>query len=110
MSRYWLGSWVTDSVGKAAVPVATLAVNILGSFVMGVLVAVFSARGEMDSRLRMALCVGFLGGFTTYSSFALETVTLLEERSLHSAALYVALTLVGAAFACYVGFVLGRRL
>jgi len=111
MSRYWLGSWVTALVGaKTEVPMGTLTVNLLGSLAMGFLVAVFEARGEMDSRLRMALAVGFLGGFTTYSSFAIQTVGLLENRSTAEAALYVSLTLVGAGVACYVGLLLGRRL
>ncbi len=111
VSRYWIGLLVGNSVGaKTALPVATLAVNILGSLAMGLLIAIFTARGEMDSRLRLALTVGFLGGFTTYSSFALETVGLLEERTASMAALYVTVTLLGAAFACYLGFLLGRKL
>ncbi len=111
MSRYWLGSWISQWMGaRTLVPVGTLAVNVLGSLAMGVLVAVFAARGEIDSRLRMAIVIGFLGGFTTYSSFALETVGLLEQKSVHVAALYVGATLFAAGFACYAGLVLGRRL
>jgi CrcB protein len=111
MCRYWLGILISDWVGlRTSLPVATLTVNVLGSLAMGVLVAVFASRGEMDARLRMALAVGFLGGFTTYSSFALETVGLLEQRSLQLAALYITLTLFAAGFACYAGLLVGRRL
>lgn len=111
MSRYWLGSWISDWIGlRTSVPVATLTVNVLGSLAMGVVVAVFASRGEMDSRVRVAIAVGFLGGFTTYSSFALETVGLLEQRNLHIAALYMTLTLAVAGFACYAGLLVGRRL
>ncbi|MCP4445706.1 MAG: fluoride efflux transporter CrcB [Myxococcales bacterium] len=111
MCRYWMGSWVQGMVGaRSQLPLGTLGVNVLGSLAMGVLVAVFASRGELDSRLRMALAVGFLGGFTTYSSFALETVGLLEQRNLHVAALYISLTLFTAGFACYLGLLLGRRL
>ncbi len=111
MSRYWLGSWVSEAVGlRTQLPLATLAVNVLGSLAMGVVIAIFASRGELDSRLRMAIAVGFLGGFTTYSSFALETVGLLEQRNVHVAALYISVTLVAAGFACYLGLLAGRRL
>ena len=111
MSRYWLGSWVAGSVGlRTQMPLATLAVNVLGSLAMGVAIAVFASRGELDSRLRMAVAVGFLGGFTTYSSFALETVGLLEQRNVHMAALYISVTLIAAGVACYLGLLVGRRL
>tara|TARA_R110002096_G_scaffold299503_6_gene494138 strand:+ start:37132 stop:37509 length:378 start_codon:yes stop_codon:yes gene_type:complete len=111
VSRYWLGLLVSNWVGvRTSLPVATLTVNVLGSLAMGVVVGVFASRGDMDSRLRIALAIGFLGGFTTYSSFALETVGLLEQRSLQVAALYITLTLFAAGFACYAGLLVGRRL
>lgn len=111
MCRYWLGALVANAAGlKTQLPVATLTVNVLGSLAMGVAVAIFASRGELDSKLRMAIAVGFLGGFTTYSSFALETVGLLEQRSANIAGLYVVLTLIAAGFACYLGLLIGRRL
>lgn len=110
-SRYLLGNWVHRMWGsKLALPLATLSVNILGSLIMGLLVGLIASRGEIDSRLRLVLGVGFLGGFTTYSSFALETVGLLEKRSMGSAASYVALTLFCAGFACFLGLAIGKRL
>ena len=111
VSRYWLGLLVSNWVGvRTSLPLATLTVNVLGSLAMGVVVGIFASRGDMDSRLRIALAIGFLGGFTTYSSFALETVGLLEQRSLQVAALYITLTLFAAGFACYAGLLVGRRL
>lgn len=93
-----------------AFPWATLAVNVLGSLAIGVVMAAALSRGSMDSRLRVAITVGLLGGFTTYSAFAYETVLLAERRSVAAASAYVVATLVGAGIACLAGVYLGRRL
>ncbi len=111
MSRYLLGVWVTRTwAEKFSLPLATLSVNIVGSLLMGLLVGVVASRGEVDERWRLILGIGFLGGFTTYSSFALETLGLLEKRSMASAAAYLALTLMCAGVACFLGLAIGRRL
>ncbi len=110
MSRYALGTWLSGVfVGKTVLPVGTLAVNILGSLLMGLVVALFVSRGDVDSRTRIVLTVGFLGGFTTYSSFALETVGLWEGKSATIAGAYVFLTLLGGGAACVAGLTIGRR-
>lgn len=109
--RYLLGSWVARTWGsKVSIPLATVSVNILGSLLMGLLVGLLTSRVELDARLRVILGIGFLGGFTTYSSFALETVGLIEKRSVGSAAFYLALTLVCAGVACFAGIAIGKRL
>jgi CrcB protein len=111
MSRYWLGNWVSRQWGdKLGLPLGTLSVNILGSLLMGLLVGIAVTRGDFDARTRLVLGVGFLGGFTTYSSFAMETVDFLEKRSPAAAASYIALTLMCAGFACFVGVVIGKRI
>lgn len=111
MSRYGVGVWLSRSLSdKTSFPVGTLAVNIIGSLLIGLVVALFASRGELDSRTRIVVTVGFMGGFTTYSSFALETVGLWEGRSIGSAGLYVFFTLVGGGLACVAGLVIGRRL
>ncbi len=91
-------------------PWGTFAVNVIGSMLIGFVMAMFAARGELDSRLRFAITTGFLGGFTTYSAFALETVGLLEDKKVTMAALYVGMTFVCAAVACWIGIVAGRAL
>lgn len=107
LARYLVSAGAARILG-ARYPYGTFAVNVLGSFVIGFAMALFISRGHMDSHLRMALTIGFLGGFTTYSSFAYETVTLIEGQRLAAAAGYVALTLAVAALACYGGMVAGR--
>ena len=89
-------------------PYGTFAVNVVGSFVIGAAMTYFVSRDAMDSHLRMALTIGFLGGFTTYSSFALETVQMLEKRQPGAAAAYVGLTLITAGLACYAGIIAAR--
>jgi CrcB protein len=109
VGRYAVAKYIQDT-SSSNFPWGTLAVNVLGSFLIGLLMAIFAARGELDSRLRLALTVGFLGGFTTYSAFALETITLVERKLYTSAAAYVGLTFVAAAVGCLLGLVVGRRL
>lgn len=103
----WL---VTLALPTGRMPWATLAVNLVGSLAIGVCAAALATRGLADSRLRAALIVGLLGGFTTYSSFAFEYVDYVQRRALASAALYVAVTLVACGLACALGIAIGRRL
>ncbi|MEM9488006.1 MAG: fluoride efflux transporter CrcB [Myxococcota bacterium] len=109
LARYGVGVALSRWFGDR-LPYGTFAVNVVGSFVIGFAMVVFASRGQLDSHSRMALTIGFLGGFTTYSSFALETVTLLERRQLPGAAGYVAATLLMAALACWAGMGCARIL
>jgi CrcB protein len=82
-------------------PWGTLTVNVLGSFLMGILVGVLALRGEASPLLRAFLAVGVLGGFTTFSSFSLDAVTLIERRAYLAALGYVLASLllsIGALF------------
>lgn len=106
VARYLVGVGLARAGER--VPFATLTVNILGAFAIGVVMGIFATRGELDSRARIALTTGFLGGFTTYSAFAYETVTMIERRELLTASLYVSATLVVAALACWGGLLAAR--
>jgi len=108
VSRYGVGLAALRFIGRGWA--GTLAVNIVGSLLMGSLVGWFSVTGDLDTRMRLALTTGLLGGFTTYSAFALETVSLLEKRQTGAAAAYMAATLVLAGGACFLGLAIGRRL
>ena len=81
----------------------TLIVNIIGSLAIGLVLGVLGARGLIDTRWRPVLVSGFLGGFTTYSSFAFETVAYGQRGELAHAAGYVAVTLVAGIAACWIG-------
>lgn len=74
-------------------PVATLAVNVVGSFLMGVLAGWFALRGDPGGGWRLFLTTGLLGGFTTFSTFSLDAVALYQQGQWLAAALYVMLSL-----------------
>ncbi len=102
VARYSVGIAATRWLGLAF-PWGTLAVNILGSLAIGVL----AARTGADDATRLLLGVGFLGGFTTFSAFSLETMRLLEQQPAQ-AMLYVAASLLLGVGACWLGLFLGR--
>lgn len=93
-----------------ALPFATLTANVLGSFLLGALFYLASSRTIAGVDARLVLGTGVMGGFTTYSSFNLETLLLLQEGAYARAATYVALTLCTCLAAGAVGLAVGRAL
>lgn len=91
-------------------PWSTLMVNVLGAFALGVLLAACLERGVGPPLLLPVVGVGLLGGFTTFSTFALEAVALVEAGRLTHAAAYVGLTNVVGLAAAVAGLALGRLL
>ncbi len=90
-------------------PYGTLFVNIVGSLLMGVFIGLFSAQSEgISNTLRAFLTVGVLGGFTTFSAFSLDAVTLYERGEIFSAGLYVILSLVLSLGALALGLYITR--
>jgi len=88
--RYLAGLGLIRLLGHHPFPVAVLSVNIIGSFLMGMFVVAAAHRGL--TYLSPFVMTGVLGGFTTFSAFSLETVTLIERGALGQAALYVVLS------------------
>jgi CrcB protein len=105
-ARYGIALWVNTRWGWSF-PWGTLAVNLTGSFIIGALMPVLVARGP-DHTLRLLLVTGVLGGYTTFSAFSFETVTLLHASQWQSAALYVAGSVIFSLLACGLGFALGQ--
>ncbi|CAN7338291.1 fluoride efflux transporter CrcB [Rhizobium sp. LjRoot258] len=75
-------------------PYGTLAVNVTGSFLMGVLAEYFAIRGGFSQELRLFLTTGMLGGFTTFSTFSLDSISLWERGQWGAGAAYVAFSLL----------------
>lgn len=94
--------------GSAELPVATLAVNLLGSFALGFVIEALNGTALWGADARLVLGTGLLGGFTTYSSFNLETLKLAQGGQLALAVGYVAATLIGCLLAGAAGLAVGR--
>jgi fluoride exporter len=107
-ARYLIGRWSVAALG-VAFPYGTLIVNLAGCFALG-LVVQLAIAGEWHGDVRTALAAGFLGGFTTYSSFNQETLTLFASGATGAAVLNVAITLAGGLAAGALGLTAGRFL
>ena len=117
LARYQLGRFITAWLGPAIVttfPFATLAVNAIGSLLMGLLAGWLAQRGDglgmQGDQLRLLLGVGLLGGFTTFSAFSLEMVLLVERGNYGLAGLYVLLSLGLCLSGLMIGLMLTRLL
>ena len=77
-ARYWMSRSALRLLGPVF-PYGTLAINVLGSFVLGFFLVWTTQRGMVDPRWRLLIAVGFCGGFTTFSSYAVESMALMEQ-------------------------------
>ncbi len=93
-------------LGPTSFPVANIAVNVIGSFLMGIFVVLAAQRGL--NHLSPFVMTGLLGGFTTFSAFSLEAVTLYERGALGLAALYVSLSVILSVLGLMAGLVVAR--
>jgi|TARA_B110000977_G_C10919907_1_gene432666 CrcB protein len=93
MARYAVSTWIFQ-VSSHKFPYATLTVNVLGSFVMGILFVVIIERSALPMEMRSLWMIGFLGAFTTFSTFSLDALGLWQNGHLFMALLYVLATVV----------------
>ena len=91
-------------------PLPTFIINVTGSFLIGLLFVFFGERMEVSENVRLALIVGFLGAFTTFSTFEMEIFSLARERQTMMAVLYLLLSVVVGFVGVSAGVALGRRL
>jgi len=105
LSRYWLMLWVA-ALGATRFPWGTLLVNVLGSCAIGVLYVLISEKLVLTEHWRALLVVGYLGAFTTFSTFSIDVLLLLQEGRVLPAAAYVG----GSVLLCLTGAWLGMML
>lgn len=108
-ARYWLSGLAQRHAGSAF-PVGTLAVNVIGSFLLGALMEIGVTGGMLGPTLRVALTTGVMGGFTTYSTFNYETIQYLRDGAWALASANVATTVVACLGAGVAGLAAGRGL
>lgn len=106
VARYAIGRWAATAVG-VAFPYGTLIVNMAGCFALGIVVQLAIA-GDWHGDVRAAIAAGFLGGFTTYSSFNQETITMFSSGATGAAAANIVITLAGGLAAGALGAAAGR--
>ncbi len=107
-ARYLTGIWLVRMAGHTPFPFAILTVNVVGSFLMGVFVVAAAHKGL--THLSPFVVTGLLGGFTTFSAFSLEAVTLYERGDLAGAALYVSASVVLSILGLMAGLWIARGL
>ncbi|WP_127562015.1 fluoride efflux transporter CrcB [Nioella ostreopsis] len=105
-ARFAAGVGIVRLVGHGAFPLGVITVNIIGSFLMGVFVVAAAHRGL--THLSPFVMTGILGGFTTFSAFSLEAVTLYERGDMSGAVLYVVASVVCSIFGLLLGLWLAR--
>ena len=109
LGRYWLSGLVARRYGETF-PSGTLAVNLIGCFLVGILFYLLQERFLVNQTVRTIIMIGFLGGFTTFSSFGLQTFTLLQNGQFGLAALNVSLSNLIGLILVWAGYSIGKML
>lgn len=108
-ARYLVSGAVLRWLG-IGFPYGTLAVNLLGSFLFGLLMQIGLSTESLSPNVRIMLTTGVMGGFTTYSTFSYETVCLLQENAYALALANIGVTVATCLAACFLGFVAAKTI
>jgi len=106
-ARYLLGGYISEQWGTVF-PLGTFVINVTGSFILGFFLAYAQERPWVEPGARLLFAVGFVGAYTTFSTFEYETLRLLQERELLLAGLNIVGSVLTGAIAVFGGFVLGE--
>ena len=107
IARFWLGSYITYRMG-ARFPYGTFVINISGSFLIGLVVTLLAERSHWSPNLLYLIPVGFIGGYTTFSTFELEAFRDVRNGEVFLALLYVTLSVAVGFVAVWLGVIAGR--
>jgi len=110
MGRYGVGVFVTR-LGFSGFPLATIIVNIFGSLFMGLFIGILAKTLPVwQNEARLFIAIGLLGGFTTFSAFSLDVITLFERGAMMQTGFYVLVSTIGAILALWTGLMIARGL
>jgi CrcB protein len=109
IARFWLGSYITHRMG-ARFPYGTFVINVSGSFLIGLVVTLLAERANWNPNLLYLIPVGFIGGYTTFSTFELEAFRSMRSGDLFLGLLYVILSVTLGFLAVWLGVITGRTM
>lgn len=107
IARYLFAEYATKRFG-GSFPYGTIGVNLIGSFLIGVLIILLTQPFLSHLNFRLFLIVGLLGGFTTYSSFSYDLIRLIKDGSMGTALIYLVLTVAGGLSLTFIGILTGN--
>jgi CrcB protein len=107
--RFWVSSYLGGRIGTRF-PFGTFAVNITGSFLIGLIVTVLASKADWDPNWRYLIPIGFIGGYTTFSAFEYETLRSVQDGRIVAASLNVILSVTLGFAAVWLGVIAGRSL
>lgn len=106
ITRFLIGAWITSRI-KVVFPFGTWIINISGSFILGTF-AVMHLNNQIADWLWLLLGVGFLGAYTTFSTFGYETIEMLKKQDIRMAIIYVFSSVIIAVFSCWSGTLIAK--
>jgi fluoride exporter len=109
MLRFWAGGYVSGRMGTRF-PYGTFVVNITASFLIGFIMTVLAERAHLSPSWRYLLVIGFLGGYSTFSSFEYETFQVIQDGELLIAAMNVAFSVIIGFIAVWIGAITGKAI
>lgn len=107
--RYWVGDWVAQRLG-ASFPYGTLVVNLTGTLILGIFITLAAERFLWDPRWRVLVAIGFCGSYTTFSSYMLESVSLISSGQYATGLLNLFGSLVLGVMVMFAGIMIGRMI